>query len=112
MNAIELPIEKAIKEFLEVNPSFEPPKVSQHPSVLALTNEMQPALIEKFGGLVPYWENMLIGMKKWFTPNEDSLEYKNFRSRLFCACGLAQHSDLKCELNEIYESYKIWEKMH
>jgi len=101
-------IEQAVDEYMEKNPEFTPPESSQHPAVLALTTEMNPAIVDKFGGIIEFWWAMFEAAKSWFKPNEDSLEYNYFRTRLFGALGLSVHTDHVEDMNEIWNAFVAW----
>jgi hypothetical protein len=73
-------IEVFVKDYLATHPEYEYPESGdRHPAILASGAQMQPWLVERFGGPLPYWKAMFESAKVWFKPGCDSREF-----RIFC----------------------------
>lgn len=103
-----LKIEQAISEYLETHPRYFPPEASQHPAVVALTEEVYPVLVDKFGGVADFWEAMLAGAKGWFEPSNPTMEFRYFCTMIENDGALMDSTEYMKKFASVYRDYRIW----
>ncbi len=63
-------IDELINSYLKAHPNIEPPvfddEYMQHPSVIAMTSNIQSWMTDECGGPLEYWSLMLAAAKEWF----------------------------------------------
>lgn len=102
-------IEDSVSEYLAKNPDYQVPEESQHPVALALSVEMTVFISDKLGGIDKYWATLFQAVQEWFNSDDESFEYRFFRSCLFCACGMAAGTQHEESINSTYEELVAWE---
>lgn len=101
-------IEQAISEYLLEHPTYFPPEVSQHPAVVALTEDVYPVLVDKLGGVAEFWEEMLAGAKVWFDPCKPTMEYKYFCTMIDNDGALMDPNVYLKKFAKVYRDYRVW----
>ena len=75
-------MDSLIDQYLVRHPDFEYPVRGGHSVVLALTDQMNPWLVDRCGGVGWFWMLMVDAARSWFDLNEDSFELRYLRARI------------------------------
>ncbi|MGM0564572.1 MAG: hypothetical protein ACQES2_09610 [Pseudomonadota bacterium] len=102
-------IDELVQQYLDENPDYEyPPSGNKHPSILSMTYDMKPWIIDQLGGIEAYWKEMLHSAMIWFEPGEGTPEYRVFCMRFEGEGNIFWQDDP--ELEKLIEEYSRWKK--
>jgi hypothetical protein len=101
-------IEEFIADYRRRHPDYKPPEKSDHPAVIMIG--LSTAAIDEVGDPATFWMIIVHAMQHWFSPGEDSLEYRAIKGFFGSSCGLAQDSPFSEGMGRAYRIMKDWEQ--
>jgi hypothetical protein len=102
-------IETLVSEYLWTHPTYTyPPNGNKHPCVLALSNNVEPWMIDRLGDIADYLRAMLAAAREWFPSGVRTMEFRYFAYRFEVVGNLGAGG--AAWYLEICKDYSTWRK--